>query len=101
MSVFLWPVFFVWMGLGPLIGLGFIALMGWCGAHLLRDVVVGDDGELWCPVFKCAMRVHGTPRGSSVGAPFVTVSRCEQFGNRRVTCKRGCLRAKLAVAGAA
>jgi len=86
----LWPILAVIMGLALLTGAAILGTLVWSSAHLLRDMVVGDDGKIWCPVHKQMMSVHGVPRGSIL-APFVSLNRCQEYGAGHIRCGKTCL----------
>jgi hypothetical protein len=86
----IWPILAVFMGLGLLTALLILGTVAWSTAHLVRDVFVGNDGQIWCPVHKQMMTVHGVPRGSIL-APFVALNRCQEYGAGRIRCGKTCL----------
>jgi hypothetical protein len=87
----LWPILALIMGIAFLIGAGIVTTIVWCTANLIRDMLFGDDGEIWCPVLKRQFHVHGTPRGSMIGIPFSGLKRCERWGEGHIECKKACL----------
>jgi len=91
MWVLAWPIFAVWIGLGILVALLIVGTIGWCTFNLASDVVLGDEGTIWCPVYKQEMKVKGIPRRFRIEAPFVGLSKCERWGDGRVRCAKGCL----------
>jgi len=97
LQIVLWPILLVWMGLAVAITLGIVAMLIWSTAHQLRDEA-GEDGEVWCPVLKRTMKVHGLPRHFTIGPGFVNLSRCERWGDGRVQCTKPCLAAEAILA---
>ncbi len=90
-AALLWPLLAVWMGLALLIAVGIVALFVYCTMHVAYDVAVGSDGDVYCPVHKRAMRVHGAPRHSKTGVPFASLRTCERFGSGHIRCGKFCL----------
>jgi hypothetical protein len=86
----LWLILTVFMGFGLLTAVIILGTVTWNTAHLVRDVFVGSDGQIWCPVHKQMMTVHGVPRGSIL-APFVALDRCSEYGAGRIRCGKTCL----------
>ena len=91
LDLFLWPVMAVWMGLAFVVGGTIVGTIAWCTMHMLRDVLVGQAGKIWCPSAQREMVVHGTPTHSTVGLPFAALSRCERWGNGAIICSKSCL----------
>ena len=90
LKIALWPILAVFMGLAFVTVAAILGTIVWSTAHLVRDVVVGNDGQIWCPVHKQMMTVHGVPRGSIL-APFVALNRCQEYGAGRIRCGKTCL----------
>ena len=100
MAVLAWPVFAIWMGMGLVVGLAFLATLAWCTMRLLKDWLIGSQGDVYCPVHRRNYHVEGMPAGFKGTAPFVRLSRCEFFGRGRVRCAQKCvLRDPAPVAG--
>jgi hypothetical protein len=90
-EILLLPIFLVWFGIAFPIALLILATIVWCTAHLLKDIAVPQDGDLWCPVHKRPMHVKGTPRRFLVGGPFSALRRCERYGPYPIRCSKECL----------
>ena len=86
----LWPILAVIIGLALVTAVGILGTIAWSTAHMVRDVAVGDDGQIWCPVHKQMMTVHGVPRGS-IAAPFAGLDKCQEYGDGRIQCSKTCL----------
>ena len=86
----LWPVLALIMGVALVTAVAILGTIVWNTAHMVRDVVVGDDGQIWCPVHKQMMSVHGVPRGS-IAAPFAGLDKCQEYGTGRILCRKTCL----------
>jgi hypothetical protein len=86
----LWPILAIIMGLAFVTLFTIVGIISWSTAHLMRDVAIGDDGKIWCPVHKQFMTVHGVPRGS-ITAPFAGLDRCQEYGDGRIQCRKTCL----------
>jgi len=86
----LWPILAIIMGIALVTAVGILGTIVWSTAHMVRDVVVGDDGQIWCPVHKQMMTVHGVPRGSLM-APFAGLDKCQEYGDGRIRCRKSCL----------
>lgn len=90
MQVILWPIFAVWMLTGAVVAVVILGTLVWGIMHQLKDET-GEDGDLWCPVLKQQMHVHGLPRRFMIGPEFCDISRCEQWGKGPVRCAKACL----------
>ena len=84
------PVFGVWMGAGLITAVMIFGTIGWCTLHLFKDMVMGMEGKIWCPVLKQDMKVGGVPNGT-IYHPFATIRTCEQWGEGKVCCGKYCL----------
>lgn len=91
LQLFLWPVLAVWMGLALLVAAAIVGTLVWSAAHLLRDVVAGAKGTVWCPAFHRRMQVQGVPTGFTERQPFTSLRHCEQFGAGPIRCRQICL----------
>lgn len=87
----LWPILAVWAGLAFVVLFAVVVTIAWGTAHLMRDEV-GAKGDVWCPVYDKPMKVRGIPRRFLVGAPFLTLRRCERWGTDHIKCGKWCLR---------
>ena len=90
LHIALWLILAVFMGLGLLTAVTILGTVSWSTVHLIRDVFVGDNGQIWCPVHKQMMAVHGVPSRSLV-APFVRLNRCQEYGAGHIRCGKTCL----------
>ena len=90
LHLILWPIFAVWMLTGLVVAAVILGMLVWGTAHQLRDEV-GTDGDIWCPVLRQTMHVHGLPRRFTTGPTFCYLSRCEQWGKGKVRCAKACI----------
>lgn len=100
MQLVLWPIFAIWMLTGLVVAAVILGMLVWGIGHQLKDER-GEDGDLWCPVMKRDMHVHGVPRRFLIGPEFIDVSRCEQWGKGQVRCSKACVHAELSASKAA
>jgi hypothetical protein len=91
-DILLLPIFLVWFGMAFPILLLIVGTIIWCTVHLLKDVAVPVEGDLWCPVHKRQMHVKGTPRRFLTDVPFSGLRRCERFGPYPIRCGKDCIR---------
>lgn len=90
-EILLLPIFLVWFGLAFPIALIILGTVVWCTAHLMKDVAVPQEGDVWCPIHERRMHVKGTPRRFLVGVPFSALRRCERFGPYPIRCAKDCI----------
>ena len=91
LHIALWGILAVVMGISALIGFGLLGLIVWCTGAVAHDIVVGSDGEIWCPVQKRQYHVRGTSRGSLEGISFSALKTCECWGPGHIQCSKSCL----------
>jgi hypothetical protein len=90
-EILLLPIFLVWFGLAFPIAILIVGTIVWCTMHVLKDVAVPQEGDVWCPIHERRMHVKGTPRRFLVGVPFSALRRCELYGPYAIRCAKDCL----------
>ena len=90
LQLILWPIFAVWMLTGLVVAAVILSTLVWSTAHQLRDEA-GINGDIWCPMLRQTMHVHGLPRRFTTGPEFCDLSRCQHWGKGPVRCAKACI----------
>jgi hypothetical protein len=89
LSLLLWPILAVWMGLAFVVLALIVGVLGYGAARLAWDRR-GVEDEVWCPVHRRRMHVLAIP-SRFVRVPIRDLRRCERFGTRHIVCGKWCV----------